>query len=175
MKSNDRKINRIFFVGKATSGKTYLKDILKQVNVPICITWTTRKPRPNETNGVDYFFLSKEEFNKNIELGFFKEWTDFGGNLYGTSKEDYNTFRVFVVDPSGVQSLNYEDRRTSLIIFLDPEEKILRERMRAKRSWTEEEIEKRLEVDRVKFINFDTWDIKITDVEFNSQFLLSIL
>jgi len=48
---------------------------------------TTRRPRPGEVDGVDYFFVSREQFLKNIEEDKMLEWAEFVGNYYGTPKE----------------------------------------------------------------------------------------
>ncbi len=55
------------------------------------ISCTTRAKRPQEEEGVDYYFLSKEEFEKKIEQGEFLEWAEFSGNLYGTLRSELLT------------------------------------------------------------------------------------
>ena len=51
------------------------------------ISSTTRRPRPGEQNGVDYYFIAKDEFEKNIALGQWAEWAEVHGNYYGTSAD----------------------------------------------------------------------------------------
>lgn len=69
-------------VGKKTIIDRFIND--KRFNLKYSISATTRKPRENEVHGVDYYFLSNEEFDKNIKENNFLEWAVFAGNKYGT-------------------------------------------------------------------------------------------
>lgn len=73
--------------GPSGSGKTSLARALEQkiANIYFSISSTTRKMRDGEKDGIDYFFLSKEEFLRQIENGDFLEWAEVHGNFYGTS------------------------------------------------------------------------------------------
>jgi guanylate kinase len=70
------------------TGKTTLchKLLEEFPNVEFSVSYTTRKPRPGEVNGKDYWFVSREEFMKMVEEGDFLEWAEVYGNLYGTSR-----------------------------------------------------------------------------------------
>ena len=70
-------------VGKGTILKKFLE---RNENVKFSISATTRKPRVNEVDGVNYFYISQEEFKSEIENNAFLEWTEFSGNFYGTKK-----------------------------------------------------------------------------------------
>lgn len=75
-------------VGPSGSGKTELQKLLAAAGIGRRhITCTTRPPRPNETHGVDYYFLTQQEFNAKKQEGFFLEWASVHGNLYGTPKD----------------------------------------------------------------------------------------
>ncbi len=52
------------------------------------VSATTRKPRPGEEDGKDYFFLGREEFKRRVAAGAFVEWAEYGGELYGTLKAE---------------------------------------------------------------------------------------
>ena len=67
--------------GKGTLVK-YISSVFEELVFPI--SCTTRDKRPGETNGVEYYFLTKEEFKNRIEQGDFLEWAEYGGNLYGS-------------------------------------------------------------------------------------------
>ena len=79
------------FVISGTSGVgkgTVLKGFLaKNPNFMLSISCTTRKPRTGEVDGVNYFFISKEEFQNCIDNNKFLEWAEFAGNRYGTKKK----------------------------------------------------------------------------------------
>ena len=74
-------------VGKTTITK---KIQQKYQNFIISVSHTTRKPRPNEVEGIDYFFLNHEEFEKKISSQEFYEHAKIFDNFYGTSKESVN-------------------------------------------------------------------------------------
>ena len=71
------------------AGKTTISKKLQQKyqNFKISVSHTTRTPRPNEVDGIDYFFVSHEEFKKLIEKNEFYEYAEIFGNYYGTSKK----------------------------------------------------------------------------------------
>ena len=71
-------------VGKGTVIKEFLK---KHPEFKLSISCTTRAKREGEAHGVNYFFLTTDEFKNCIKNGEFLEWAEFSGNLYGTKKE----------------------------------------------------------------------------------------
>ena len=79
----------VILSGPSGSGKTSIArrvcEIIGEDKTYFSISSTTRKPRENEQNGVDYFFLSKDEFLEDIQNNEFLEWAEVHGNYYGTS------------------------------------------------------------------------------------------
>ena len=75
------------------SGKTTLTKKIQQKyqNFKISVSHTTRRPRPNEVEGVDYFFVSKEIFEKKISNNEFYEYAKIFDNFYGTSRDSVNS------------------------------------------------------------------------------------
>ena len=71
-------------VGKGTVRK-YIMDNFN-LDLSYSISMTTRKQREKEVNGVDYYFVTPEEFQRNIDEDNFLEWEEFVGNRYGTPK-----------------------------------------------------------------------------------------
>ena len=72
-------------VGKGTVRAQIMKE--KRVDLVYSISMTTREIRDKETNGVEYYFVSDEEFQRNIDNDNFLEWADFVGHRYGTPKD----------------------------------------------------------------------------------------
>lgn len=75
--------------GPSGVGKDSVLDAFGKIcpDVKRCVTTTTREPRENEIDGVDYNFVSHEEFQRRIEHGGFLEYAEFYGNLYGTPRK----------------------------------------------------------------------------------------
>ena len=79
----------IILSGPSGVGKgTVRKYIMNRELFPMVfsVSMTTREPRATETNGVEYYFVSKEEFQRNIDNDNFLEWAEFVGNRYGTPR-----------------------------------------------------------------------------------------
>ena len=106
-------------VGKTTLTKKLAKN---NTNFTISISHTTREPRPNEVNGKDYFFVSKEEFDSLIKSNNFFEYAKIFNNYYGTLKEPVLKFLslgkdvLFDIDWQGTQQLQ-KIKDLSLVAF----------------------------------------------------------
>ncbi len=135
------------------AGKTTLTKKLasNNENFVISISYTTRKPRPNEINGKDYFFVKKEEFDLLIKKNDFFEYANIFDNYYGTLKrpvlEKLSTGKdvLFDIDWQGTQQLK-KIKNLALVTFfiLPPNIKILKERLLNRHGGQEELIEKRM-------------------------------
>ncbi len=79
----------IVISGPSGAGKTTIcHELLKRKNnIKFSVSYTTRAPRSGEKEGVDYFFISEEEFKRKIKEGFFAEWAKVHNHYYGTSKK----------------------------------------------------------------------------------------
>ena len=141
----------IVLAGASASGKTEVAKMLaKKYGIVKAITTTTRDLRFGEINGKDYFFVSKEEFEKMIEDGRFVEFTHYNGNLYGSTKDQISVNKCVVVDPVGLKAYIDLNDKNIVTFFLNSTEETRRQRM-ITRGDALEKIESRLAHDRVAF------------------------
>ena len=113
------------------AGKTTLTKKIQQKyqNFKISVSHTTRRPRSDEVEGIDYFFLNHEEFKKKIASDEFYEYAKIFDNFYGTSKYSVNTLLkknndiLFDIDWQGTQQLSKFKELNLIKIFLVPPDK----------------------------------------------------
>ena len=113
------------------AGKTTLTKKIQQKyqNFKISVSHTTRRPRSDEVEGIDYFFLNHEEFKKKIASDEFYEYAKIFDNFYGTSKHSVNTLLkknndiLFDIDWQGTQQLSKFKELNLIKIFLVPPDK----------------------------------------------------
>ncbi len=149
------------------AGKTTIAKSLVQRNMDmvISVSATTRPQRTGEENGVDYFFMSKHEFETNIQNNQFLEYEQVHDNYYGTLRPVVeNLMRqgkriVFDIDVKGALSIRQAYPRESLLIFIQaPSIDELKQRLIKRKSESEDAIQLRLkridyEVDRSKYFD----------------------
>tara|TARA_B100000131_G_scaffold130748_1_gene127508 strand:- start:246 stop:821 length:576 start_codon:yes stop_codon:yes gene_type:complete len=120
------------------AGKTTITKKLSQKypNIKISISHTTRKPRSNEIDGVDYYFVDKIKFQKLIDEGNFYEYAKIFDNYYGTSKalvkklQDQNFDVVFDIDWQGTKKLSkFKELNLVKIFILPPNKAELKKRL----------------------------------------------
>ncbi len=141
----------LILVGPSASGKTQIVKILReQYGLNKMVTYTSRAMRPGEIEGVDYFFLSKEEFEKRISEGFFIEHVVYNGNYYGTSLSQVSSDKVVILEPTGLKHYLNKVRKDVKVAFLRCSKEIVRIRMQ-RRGDHDEVIEKRLKLDSEVF------------------------
>tara|TARA_Y100000768_G_C23724922_1_gene562068 strand:+ start:34 stop:663 length:630 start_codon:yes stop_codon:yes gene_type:complete len=120
------------------AGKTTLVKLLSEKkNFFVSISHTTRTPRSNEKEGIDYFFIDKKSFQKLIEENEFLEFAEVFGNYYGTSKENIikklndGLNVIFDIDWQGTEQIIKKklDFKVVTIFILPPSKKVLKERL----------------------------------------------
>ncbi|PMP70238.1 MAG: guanylate kinase [Thermodesulfovibrio aggregans] len=119
------------------TGKTTLCErLLKALpDLKMSISHTTRKPRPGETNGVDYFFVDKKTFEEMISKEEFIEWAEVYGNFYGTSKNVISQLMkqgydiLLDIDTQGAKNIKKLYPESILIFILPPSMKELERRL----------------------------------------------
>ena len=135
------------------AGKTTLTKKIQQkyLNFKISVSHTTRKPRTNEIEGVDYFFVSHEEFKQNISNNEFYEYAKIFDNYYGTSRDSVNLLLkknnniLFDIDWQGTQQLSkFKELELIKIFLLPPNKKELQNRLTQRNQDNVEIISKRL-------------------------------
>jgi guanylate kinase len=112
-------------------------------------SWTTRAPRPHETDA-DYRFVTRAEFEAQIARGGFLEWAEYVGQLYGTPRpEPTDRDVILVIEVQGAAQVLERVPDTVMIFIAPPSLDALAARLRG-RGESEEQIEQRLEVARVE-------------------------
>ena len=120
------------------AGKTTLTKKIQQKyqNFKISVSHTTRKPRPNEVEGVDYFFTNHNQFQKKILNNEFYEYAKIFDNLYGTSRDSVieilkeNNNVLFDIDWQGTQQLSkFKELKLIKIFLLPPDKEELKNRL----------------------------------------------
>ena len=156
---------RIILVGRAASGKDYLRAKFIDRGFTPSISMTTRPPRPHEINGKDYIFISEEDATRMIENDEFYEYVRFNGWLYGTTKQQFNEDDIFIMTPAGISKIKPEDRAKCFIIFIDIPSDIIRERLTL-RIMPGDTLDRRLKSDDLDFNGFTDYDIRVNNPNF---------
>ena len=156
--------------GPSGCGKsTLLKEVYKDIDdYYFSISTTTRAPRVGETNGVDYFFVTKEEFEVDIENGDFLEYAKVHDNYYGTSLTPINKaleegkLVIFDIDVQGHEIVrNKLDSIVTSVFITTPSLKVLEERLNARNTDSSDIIEKRIKNAKGEVEFFQDYDYLI--------------
>lgn len=151
-------MKRIIISGKGGSGKDYLRKILEEFGFTYCKSYTTRPIRKGEKNGKDYIFIEEKDIPKEDDL---YESVYFNGWFYGTPKEEFEKSNLFIMTPKGISSLKKEDRKNSIIIYVDADEETRRIRMGERKD--ADDVQRRIEADEKDFTGFEDFDLIINN------------
>lgn len=160
-------------------GKTTLCRMLLAQYPDTClsISYTTRKPRGAERDGVEYHFVDEAKFQSLIQQGCFIEWAKVHGNYYGTSRlyleEQCSQGKVVLldVDVQGVDSLKsaFGDRCLSVFI-LPPNMAELEKRLRARQTESEDKLRERLRNAQEEMTRAHDFDHRIVNHDLQESF-----
>lgn len=161
--------------GKSTFAKRLLYEFR---NLVFSVSATTRSPRKGETDGIDYHFIGKDEFEKKIENDEFVEWEKFyNGTYYGTFRSDIEKLRnkgYFVlldIDVLGALNIKNEFEHEALSIFIKPPSlEVLKQRLIKRGTESDESLKIRLKR-AVKEIDYaDRFDVVVINDELESAY-----
>lgn len=153
-------------VGKGTVIKSFLE---KHPDFQLSISCTTRQKREGEIHGINYFFITKEEFKQCIENNEFLEWEEFSGNFYGTKKnfvEDClksGNNLILEIDTKGALSVKQIMPEAILIFIAPPSKEELEKRLRGRHTESEDAIQKRLASIQLEMENSKQFDYLIVN------------
>ena len=158
------------------AGKTTLvKKISKEKNYKISISHTTREPRPNEIDGVDYFFISQKKFQKLIEKNSFLEYANVFNNLYGSTKDQ--VFKnlengenvLFDIDWQGAQQIKNQTLNYKLISFfiLPPSREVLLQRLISREESKDDLIQMRMKQFSKDVLHWTDYDFVVVNEDLN--------
>lgn len=163
--------------GPSGCGKsTLLKEVYKDIDdYYFSISTTTRDPREGETEGVDYLFTSKEEFEKDIENGDFLEYANVHGNYYGTSLKPINAalkegkLVIFDIDVQGHEIVREKlDSIVTSVFITTPNLSELETRLNNRATDSKEVIEKRIKNAKHEVEFFQDYDYLIINDDLDS-------
>ncbi|MBV9271104.1 MAG: guanylate kinase [Candidatus Eremiobacteraeota bacterium] len=163
--------------GPSGAGKDTLVEALldKMPRLKYSVSSTTREPRPGEEEGKHYVFVSREVFEERIAQGAFLEWREYNGNLYGTPREFVeNTLTegydlIMKPEVNGALAVKHSFPDAVLIFLLPDKFSHLRARLLARRTETNEEIARRLEIANEEVRSIRDFDYIVINEERRSE------
>lgn len=153
-------------VGKSTVIKSFLH---KHPDFVFSISCTTRPMRDGEVDGVNYFFITKDQFQKSIDNDEFIEWAEFSGNFYGTKRDfiqqhlDNGHNLILDIDTRGALNIK-EDMPEAVLIFISPPSyQDLEYRLRNRKTESDESIQQRLDFVKLEILNSEYFDYMVVN------------
>ena len=171
--------------GPSGVGKSTVVAHLRKVHpeVWLSVSATTRKPRPGERHGVQYFFVDDEEFDKLVANGELLEWAEFAGNRYGTPRQavldrlEAGEPVLLEIDLQGARQVRESMAEAHLIFLAPPSWDELVRRLTGRGTEAPEVIERRLTAAKVELAAETEFDVTLvnTSVEDVSRELLALM
>ena len=138
--------------GPSGAGKsTLIRAALDAIpSLAYSVSATTREPRKGEVDGRDYIFLSREEFKREIRAGYFLEWAEYSGNLYGTPEYQVEEFLrnelsvILEIELQGARQVREKRSDAEMVFVRAPSIEETQRRLRGRATETPEALEKRM-------------------------------
>lgn len=178
------KKEKCIILGPSCSGKDFLVREFAKIGFRPLVKYTTRPKRKGETHGIDYYFssdtniekLEKEEKLLTIEK--FKVWPKDKPEeiwTYAISKDEFLMSQVMILTPIELKKIKETSKDLELfVVYLDIDEKVRRQRLSV-RNDDNDSISRRIESDRLDFLNFTDYDLKISDPDFEVDWIHDLM
>ena len=158
--------------GPAGSGKGTVNSLLlEREDFVYSVSATTRSPRPGELNGVNYHFISREEFTDALASGDMLEYTEYCGNFYGTPKRraleilESGKNLILEIEVDGARQVKEKFPDAVLIMLLPPSFSVQEARLRGGATETEEKIKARLARTREEVRDLSIYDYIVYNLD----------
>ena len=171
--------------GSSGSGKgTVVKELFKLAEYKFSVSATTRAPRIGEADGVDYYYMTREDFTHKIAHGDMLEHVEYSGNLYGTPREPVDKMLaegysvILEIEVEGALNIKANFPEAVLIFLSPPNYAELARRLRERGTETEEVIEKRLaraKIEAESIIKYNYLVINETGEQKKTAFLVNCI
>lgn len=175
----------VLFSGPSGVGKDTVLDIIlgKDECLQRSVSLTTREKRSGEINGVDYYFITKEEFSQMIDDGQVLEYAQYGENIYGTPKAPVDKWLkegktvILKIEVKGAQKIREIYPEALSIFLLPPSMDVLEDRIRRRATESESDITKRLEIAKNEILRSADYDFVVVndDLDEAANNVLSII
>ncbi|WP_375610165.1 MULTISPECIES: guanylate kinase [unclassified Bartonella] len=180
IKTNQRRGFLFILSSPSGAGKsTISRLLLKEGQLELSVSMTTRKRRPSEVDGLHYYFISKEEFKYKRDRDEFIEWAEVHGNYYGTLRETVekalNTGRdmLFDIDYQGTKQLQKKMLGDTVSVFiLPPSMKELVSRLHRRAEDSQDIINLRLENARTELKHWHSYDYVVINEDLDQSLSL---
>lgn len=165
------------------AGKTTLTTRLRERvgNLRFSVSHTTRRARPSEQDGREYHFVSRETFERLIQLDEFLEYAEVHGNLYGTSRREVETAKdarglIFDIDHQGARQIKSVHPDAVSVFILPPSMSVLEQRLRGRASEDEATVQRRFAAAKLEIGHYGQFDYLLVndDLEDATVRLVSI-
>ena len=161
----------IILSGPSGSGKDTVLRALKEVNsdVKVSVSMTTRNPRPGDVDGVDYYFVTREYFEKKIAENKMLEYAEYAGNYYGTPADPVDEMlrqgkAVFLeIEVQGAEKIRSRYDSVISIFLMPPSMRVLEDRLRGRGTEDEETIQHRLFIAREEIRRAPEYDYVVVN------------
>ena len=178
MNSGKKKGLLIILSGPSGVGKETVRtrlDKIRKFELTYSISMTTRSPRNQEVDGVNYYFVSEAEFKKNIENDNFLEYAKFVGNYYGTPRDKVEALRdnghnvLLEIEINGAKQVMSRVHDEAVISFflMPPSLDVLEDRIRKRKTESDEIIQERLKKGKEEMTMTDNYDYVILNDKVN--------
>lgn len=170
IEGNEKTGKLIVVSGPSGSGKsTVLAELRKLGNYKFSISATTRAPREGEIEGIDYCFMSKEDFLKKAADGDILEYVEYSGNLYGTPRVPLEKMLgeghdvILEIEVLGAWNIKQKFPGAVMIFLLPPSYAETERRLRARGTESEENVKTRLETAKKEIESLPNYDYLVTN------------
>lgn len=175
----------VLFSGPSGVGKDTVLDIIlsKDEKLQRSVSLTTREKRAGETDGEDYYFITKDEFSQMIKDGQVLEYAQYGENIYGTPKAPVDKWLkegktvILKIEVKGAQKIRELYPEALSIFLLPPSMQILEKRIRGRGTEDEQDINRRLEIAKNEMLRSADYDFVVVndDLDEAANNVLSII
>ena len=172
------KTEKLIIIGPSGSGKDFLRRGLLKKGLRYQPKFTTRPKRQNEVDGIDYKFISEEDYLNLKENDKIKVYQTFeiGEKIwsYGITVENFEFNQLFIMTPFEVSQLTDKDLSGCFVVYLDIPLDVRRKRL-IRRNDNNDSIERRIQSDFEDFKDYNYYDLKITDPEFDAESIYDLM